>query len=362
MALDDRIRDILRSYPSSPGLAAAIVRDDDVIWKGSFGYADIEARIAMTPSTILNVGSVTKTVTATAILQLVEDGHLALDRDISTYLPFPIRNPAHPDIPIHVRDLLVHRSSVLDDDRYEESYVCGDQRQLMRSWLASYFDKGANPFHPWTPGTENPPEEPRPYSNVAYGILGLLVEMASGMPYHQYFREHIFQPLGMDATGFLLSEIDRERHAVPYSSRDADVLPRSDQPSQTQVDTGYRPHCLYSFATPTDGLMRTSAQDLCRFLSLYTDGGLRQGKQLIAPSSIEIAFPPSKTTLTWWRQGEDVSGGEIWFHGGSDPGISSLAAVLPEQRLGFAIIQNSDDDADPIDEVFFSLLEWSSVL
>ena len=299
LALDDRIRDILRRYPNTPGLAAAIVHDDDVIWKGGFGYADLEAGAAMTPSTIINVASVTKTVTATAILQLVEDGRLALNQDISTYLPFPIRNPAHPDIPIHVRDLLVHRSSILDDDRYEESYVCGDQRQSMRAWLASYFDKCTNPFHPWPPGTENPPDEPRPYSNVAYGILGLLVEMASGMPYNQYFRERIFQPLGMNATGFLLSEIDRGRHAVPYSSRDADVLPRPDQPSQTQVDADYRPHCLYSFATPTDGLMRTSAQDLSRFLSLYTGGGQRQGKQLIAPSSIEIAFPPSKTTLTW---------------------------------------------------------------
>ena len=57
-----------------------------------------------------------------------------------------------------------------------------------------------------------------------------------------------------------------------------------------------------------------------------------------------------------------MTGGEIWFHGGSDPGISSLAAVQPKQRLVFAIIQNSDDDADPVYEVLSSLLEWSSTL
>ncbi|MEM9441986.1 MAG: serine hydrolase domain-containing protein, partial [Pseudomonadota bacterium] len=121
MDLNDRIRDILRRHPRAPGLSAAAVRNDDVIWKGGFGYADIEAKTTMTPSTILNVGSVTKTVTATAILQLVEEGRLVLDRDINTYLPFAIRNPTHPDIPIRVHDLLVHRSSILDDDRYGKS-------------------------------------------------------------------------------------------------------------------------------------------------------------------------------------------------------------------------------------------------
>lgn len=374
--LHARIQDIMANYPRTPGLSAAMVRGDDVIWKGGFGKADLEIGAAMTPASLLNVGSVTKTVTATAVLQLIEKGRLDLNRDVNDYLNFSLRNPAFPDTPIRIRDLLVHRSSILDDDRYALSYVCGDQKQPMGDWLAGYFGGGANPFHAWTPGTQNPPDDEEAYSNVAYGVLGHLVEIGSGMPYHLYFQDHLFGPLGMTSSGFLLSDIDQVRHAVPYSSHaiiedDLDgtplegrdpwtILPRTEPPAQDLVDSDQIPHCLYSFGTPTDGLMRTTALDLCRFLSLYLGRGETRGTRLLAPNSIDIAFPEPDTTLTWWAYGKKgFPNGPVWFHSGGDPGITSVIAIQPSQQLGLVIMRNYADDDDLIEEVALNLLEAS---
>ncbi len=373
-ALHARMRELMADYPRTPGLAAAMVRGDEVIWQGGFGKADLETGAAMTSQTILNVGSVTKTVTATAVLQLAEQGRLDLDRDGNDYLDFPLRNPSFPDVPIRIRDLLVHSSSILDDDRYARSYVCGDQQQPLRDWLASYFDGSTSAFHPWAPGTKSVLDGEDAYSNVAYGVLGHLVEIGSGMPYHRYFEERIFGPLGMKSSGFLLSDIDLGRHAVPYSTYaiieddlkgtsleghdPRTILPRSKQPLQERVDSDQLPHCLYSFGTPTDGLLRTSVLDLCRFLSLYIGRGETREKRILAPASIDIAFPESKAATTWWSYGKKgVPNGPVWFHTGGDPGITSVIAVQPAKNIGLVIMRNYADDNDLIEEVAISLLE-----
>ncbi len=373
-ALHARILELMADYPRTPGLACAMVRGDEVIWQGGFGKADLETGAAMTPSTLLNVGSVTKTVTATAVLQLAEQGRLDLDGDVNDYLSFPLRNPGFPDVPIRIRDLLVHGSSILDDDRYALSYICGDQQQPLGDWLAGYFDGSASPFHAWAPGAKSALDDKDAYSNVAYGVLGHLIEIGSGMPYHRYFQDHVVGPLGMTSSGFLLSDIDLDRHAVPYSShamleddlegtslegRDPwTILPKFEPPLKERIDSDQLPHCLYSFGTPTDGLLRTSALDLCRFLSLYIGRGETRGTRLLAPSSIDIAFPDQKSAPTWWAYGKKgVPNGPVWFHSGGDPGITAVIAIQPSQSIGLVIMRNYADDDNLIEEVAISMLE-----
>ena len=110
----DRGFTALRERHQVPGLAAGILLDGRLAWANGYGFADIENRRPMTADTVQNVGSVTKTLTTTLALQDIEAGRLDLDGDINRYLRFAVRNPDHPKVPITLRHLLTHRSSIRD--------------------------------------------------------------------------------------------------------------------------------------------------------------------------------------------------------------------------------------------------------
>jgi CubicO group peptidase (beta-lactamase class C family) len=99
-----------------PGLQAVIVKDDQIIWKGAYGYANIAQNRLVTDSTLFYIASVSKTVTATALMQLWEQGLFNLDDDVNDYLPFPVRNPNHPNVPITFRMLLTHTSGIMENN------------------------------------------------------------------------------------------------------------------------------------------------------------------------------------------------------------------------------------------------------
>ena len=215
--LDDFI-EAERRAQRIPGLAACIVKSGRVVWSKGYGWANIKKRVPMDPDvTVQNIGSISKTVVATAVMQLWEKGKFQLDDDVNERLPFAVRSPSHPDTPITYRLLLTHRSGIADSLAYRSSYACGDPSLPLEAWLKAYFtpggryyEKGAN-FHPWKPG------EKHDYSNVGFGLLGYLVERVSGESFPHYTRKNIFEPLGMKRTGWLLSEIDVAAHAVPYA-------------------------------------------------------------------------------------------------------------------------------------------------
>jgi len=207
-----------------PGLAVCRIQAGRVTGSAGFGWADLEKQVAMTTDTIMNIASVSKTITATAVMQLHESGALDLDRSVDEYLPFLVRNPGFPDSIITCRQLLAHRSSIKDGPAYGAGYSCGDPTVNLADWLAGYlqtdgeyFDLEGN-FHTWEPGTIEPPAQPRAYSNVGYGLLAYIVELVSGTPFTRYTIEKIFAPLGMQDSGWYLTEIDRSRHAVTYTS------------------------------------------------------------------------------------------------------------------------------------------------
>jgi CubicO group peptidase (beta-lactamase class C family) len=107
-----------------PGLAALVIRDGNVAWSGYYGWANVETRTPVSRDTRFQLASVSKTVTACAIMQQVEQGKLDLDADINSVLPFTVRNPGHPDRPITLRHLLTHSSGIKDNwDLLEDTWV-----------------------------------------------------------------------------------------------------------------------------------------------------------------------------------------------------------------------------------------------
>jgi CubicO group peptidase (beta-lactamase class C family) len=342
-----------------PGLSLAIIRDGKLLRATGFGFANLEQQRPMRSDTLINVASVTKTATCIAVMQLWERKKFALDGDVNAYLSFPVRNFAYPELPVTFRQLLTHTSSIADGPAYEKSCACGDPRVPLGQWLRDYLTAGGEfydpqrNFHPWKPGMQFE------YSNVAYGLLGHLVETLSGMSYSDYMLNRVFTPLGMSNTRILLAGMDPQSHATPYTyAKDGDVAavelrdpawtPPADRLGGVQV-----PHCLYSWGTPPDGLARTSAIELSRLLRAFMNGGKLEGQrvlqsrtiaQILSDQHVPFAATQVKTQVQGltWRLYRGLGPGIVWGHSGGDPGISTLIVFRPWDRRGAVILMNSD--------------------
>jgi CubicO group peptidase (beta-lactamase class C family) len=359
----------------APGFAAAVAVGDRLIWSGGFGLADVHREIVMSPGTLQNIGSISKTVTATAVMQLWDAGRFALDDDVNRHLPFTVRNPQYPETPITFRQLLTHRSSIKDGPAYGESYACGDPAVALGVWIEEYFTPGGEyfapegNFHTWEPGTASPPTSPRAYTNVGFGLLGNLVEHLADIPFTEFCRENIFSPLGMNDTGWMLTEIDVRRHAVPHSLLPDDFevpegssiesfLPGEDVTEEMLAPGSYFPHCLYSFYNYPDGLVRTSVNELSSFLRAYMNGGISNGAKILEPATVEMMFTNEHfgRGLCWGTR-ELRSGDLIWGHGGGDPGISTYMGFRQRDNVGVLMFFNYDSPGAGGEEIMERLFE-----
>jgi CubicO group peptidase (beta-lactamase class C family) len=293
---------------NAPGLAVAVTKGTEIVYAGAVGLADIETGTAATIRTPFLQASVTKMVTATALMQLWEKGKFRLDDDVNAYLPFRVRNPAAPDVPITFRMLLSHGSSIGDNYDMMPYYSGGDPVPSLGGSLRAYFDPSTPGFDPginfssWAPGTLFS------YSNIGFALIGYLVERISGQPFHAYCREHIFQPLGMNA-GFFMRDFKRHsvQPAMPYSRDGA---------------TGqFVPYGQYEIWDYPDGTLRADVVSMARFLTAHLNGGKVPGyPRILQASTVELmhrpayARPPNGTCPgdpalpTWDCWVEDVPG------------------------------------------------------
>lgn len=353
---EDQLADLFGTMPG--GMSAAAVRGEKLIWSGGVGFADVDEGLAMTSDHIQNIASVSKIVTATAIMQLWEKGAFKLDDDINTHLPFNVRNPQFADEPITFRQLLAHRSSIKDGPSYDESYACGDPEVSLATWIRGYFSQGGSyndpktSFHSWRPGTSNPPESPRAYSNVAYGLLGFLVEQITGKLFSDYCQEYIFRPLKMNHTGWHLSAIDQGQHAKLYSGFDetSDELYLAEGGLKKSDLTGnLYPHCLYSFYNYPDGLLRTNVKDLSRFQRAYINEGMLEGERILAKETVNLMLSNTHfgRGLCWDTYGDE----ENWGHDGGDPGVATFMGFTTAEKIGVIVFFNAGDFGDKMNEI-----------
>ena len=169
-----------------PGLSVAVVNEGGIIWSKGYGYQDVEEKIKATPETLYRVGSISKSLTAVAILLLEQRGLIDLDAPINEYIPdFKIKSRFDKIPPITVRQLLSHHSG-LKRDHYKD--IIGHNpphldfviEELADDYLAL------------------PPDTSYKYSNLNYALLGKIIENVTNKSYSQYMREELLEPLGMD--------------------------------------------------------------------------------------------------------------------------------------------------------------------
>ena len=314
------------------GLGAAIIIDRRLVWSRGYGYSDKQQAVRFTPDTVMNIGSISKTFTGVALMQAVQDGKLSLDADINAYLPFKVVNPSFPGDPITLRQLATHTSGITDRwSVYQGTYHWGgDARESLDDFLEGYLVAGGKQyskenFLPFKPGTH------REYSNIAAGLAGYIVELAVGQKLNVYTRRRIFEPLHMEHSGWLLSEIPPAAHSTLYVVQDGFSIPIP----------------RYGMTTYPDGGVRTSVADLSRFFIALLDEGQYQGTRILDRSSAaemlrfqytEANKPDNillseKNSGIFWSTKFDVT---RIGHGGSDPGVS--AEMLSDLQKHIAVI------------------------
>lgn len=334
------------------GVGAAIIVDRKLVWSKGYGFADKARAVRFTPDTVMNIGSISKTVTGVALMQAVQAGKLSLDADINTYLPFKVVNPFHPDIPITLRHLATHTSGIADRPAvYRDAYHWGgDAPEALGDFLRGYFvaggrDYAQDNFLAAKPGTH------REYSNIAAGLAGYIVERATGERLDAYTRKRIFAPLKMEHSGWFLSDPRAAAHSKLYIVQDGVVVPIP----------------LYGVTTYPDGGVRTSVADLSRlFIALLGDGQY-EGARILSPASVaemrRFQYTPAnkpgnvdlaeKNSGIFWSTKFNVS---RVGHGGVDPGVRTEMLADLSGRVGVVLFANTSVSGSDA-KVYASLLD-----
>lgn len=337
-AIDSLRSDLKTHYEKSdlPGFAVSIVSAQGVLFQEGFGFADIITKKPYTASTIQNIGSVTKTVVGLALVKAIEDGYLTFDTEINEILPFEVMNPKYPDLPILVRHLANHTSSILDAKYYANSYVIADIQddregvhEGFNNFLKSHMEISVNLFlkqslskgGQWYKKknfSKNKPGETREYSNVNAALTAYLVEIASGVPFKAYTKVEIFDPLGMNATGWSLAEIDLEMHATLYFPRKA-IVP------------------WYTLVTYADGGLITSLEDMNRYLMEVMRAYSGNSTFLNAEYAKMMLPGDEDDDRAFWGMGTKSRN---IGHSGSDPGVQTDVHFNADSKIGRIIFTN----------------------
>ena len=341
--LDSFILATMNSY-HIPGVQACIVKGDRVIWKGAYGYANIAQNRPVTDSTLFYLASVSKTVTATALMQLWEQGLFNLDDDINNYLPFSVRNPNHPNTPITFRMLLTHTSSIIDNWSVLNSvFVWGKDSPIpLDSFLVNYLVSGGSYYYSYNYNASTPSTQWE-YTNAGATLIGYLVQTISHHTFEQYCQDSIFIPLGMNETSWFQANLDTTHIAMPYSYSGG----------------SYHPYGHRGSPTFPAGQLRTSAVQLSRFLRAYIQNGQIDGVRILNSTTVDLIttkhlFVNDPTFPFWqgfiWRIfNYDIPniGNDLYCShlGGSQGARTGIDYVLENpEKLGSIVLSNGESD------------------
>lgn len=196
-------------------LSTVLIRDQQICWMGNYGVRDLDSRQPIGPDTLFHLGSLSKTITLATFLHLWEKRSLDLDADINPYLPFPVRHPDFPEIPISFRMLITNTAGIGDFDPLPVYAGTADpsatlERALLDRLCPGDRSPAASGFLDQRPGGEVSE------GTLAYVLLGYLVETISGQPFAEYCETHILSPLVMSQSTFIADEINGGNSACRF--------------------------------------------------------------------------------------------------------------------------------------------------
>ncbi|HEY0457624.1 MAG TPA: serine hydrolase [Pyrinomonadaceae bacterium] len=300
--------------PEEPGGVVLIAQKGRIIYKKAFGLANIELNVPMKEEMVFNIASMTKQFTAVAILQLVEQGKLSLQDEITKYLPdYPVGIQK-----ITVENLLTHTGGIPASDPVAMTRLQGEKRLIALAEIIATFK--SRPFD-FAPGTK------MIYSNNGYILLGAIIEKVSGMSYPEYLEKNLFKPAGMTETHFGDDyKITKNRAAsYIYSRAESQFL----NAANDKVETAY-----------SAGGIQSTAGDFFKWQEALVSYKLIK-KESLVKAQTEYKLPNGKGTNYGygWFIG-NIQGSPLVEHGGNMGGFMSHAIYLPQEDVFVAVFYN----------------------
>jgi len=331
---------------SIPGVAVAKITNGEVTFIKAYGYANIENNTLATEGTMFNIASISKPIMGVSLLQLVDKNKLALDTNINNYLPFKIDNPSISGEKITLRHLATHTSGLndyYDPASFEKNK---DSNVLLESHLKSLLMKDGSKYSNGKYYLNQSPGEDRKYSNLGAGLAGYLVEATTGISLAKYSQQTLFDSLHMKNTAWLLTGLNIDNIAVPYSITDQGVFQSYDHIGNPQYP---------------DGGIRSSIRDLSNFMTAILNNSDIHGNKLLSDETYKEMFQLqlkkeiSTTQRFFWSDNEMGMTG----HMGSDPGVFTAFYFNTQNKDGIIILMNIDmnkNSADAMKKIAYELM------
>jgi D-alanyl-D-alanine carboxypeptidase len=349
--VEAKIRSLV-SKNAPPSLSVVVVKKNQVVYSKAFGYADFPNKKEATPQTTYQWWSLTKLFTATAILQLQEQGLLNINDPVQKYLPFfEVTRKGQAISSITIKQLLSHSSGLDDIGMKIISWIHyeGDKTfnhtELAKKQIRNYKKLRAMP------------SEKGMYSNLGYVVLAAIIEKVSGVSYDNYITINILQPLRMNHTGFRYNDSIQSNAAVGSHPKDfmsiiALMMMDREKAIREKRHGIYWFNSIYSNQQGSTGLIG-STEDFSHFLVAMMNHGVWDDKKILSAESVQqmqtaiikVAESPAPESinacfgLSWFIHND--TGREALSHGGAGAAFVCHTRLYPKEKIGIAIMANS---------------------
>ena len=312
-----------------PGLAVAVVQNDRVVYMNAFGVKEIGKSDPVTPDTLFEIASTTKAFTTTAVAMLADQKKVDWDDSVHKYVEYFHLDDPCADSMVTLRDIASHRTGLSRHDELWD-YTDWNREQVIRSVAPLKLTKSFRSTYQ--------------YQNIMFALAGEVVAAAAKMPWDEFVRTHIFDPLGMTHTRTSFADWNTTAHAVGH---------RYDSATQR---VSLEPYIDYTRIAPA-GQIKSCVRDMAQWLRFQLAGGTIDGKRLISAQALEETHTPQtvirieglgkeanpETNLEAYGLGwvvQDYRGQTLVSHAGAINGFRTQVALLPKQNAGMVIMEN----------------------
>jgi CubicO group peptidase (beta-lactamase class C family) len=317
------------------GMSLAVVKDGKIMYANSFGQKNIEAGTPITNSDIFRIASISKSFSATSIMQLAEAKKLTLDDDFSKLVGFRVRNPRFPETVITLRMVMSHTSSINDSQGYFNLDVINPEKN----------PDFAKCYNDYAPGKKYQ------YCNLNYNMVGTVIERVSGVRFDSYVKDRILEPLGLYG-GYNVDSLDRSKFVTLY---DYDARNKKYNPSpqayasRSEEISNYIMGYTTPIFSPTGG-MKISALDLAKYMLMHMHQGKLEGVRIISKKSsramqTKIADVENYGLALGVDREDIIPGEKMTGHTGSSYGLYSIMFFNQRKDFGFVVIVNGSSTA-----------------
>lgn len=347
--LDERFQKIYKQS-EFPGFAIGVVKNDSILFSKAYGYADVGRKTPFTEHTIMPVASISKTMIALALVKAFELNYFNEETAINDILPFEVVNPYRLKDTIKIKHLFTHTSGIIDyEDTFIKSYHLGKKPdQSLGDFLKNSLSKTGKSyskknFNKAAVGSTYS------YSNIASALAAYLIELKANMSFDLFTQKYIFQPLNLSDTHWFYDEQLADRYATLYE------INKPNYPFYKDLVNEDKSVKIYSSITYPDGSLKTSLQDLIKYVKVLVTSQYGSSKFLV-PESYNKLFKRQFETINLPQNMDKNMQNQAMFwsynskgrltHTGSDPGVFAVISIDQKTNIGRIVIINANVETE----------------